>query len=43
MGKILFVEKRRERLHGDMEGDPETRGPMGQVGNWVFIAHFCIA
>jgi hypothetical protein len=24
-------------------GDLETGGPMGQVGNWVFIALFCIA
>jgi hypothetical protein len=34
---ILFVEKRRERLHGVMQGDQETGGPMGQVGNWVFV------
>jgi hypothetical protein len=38
--KILFVEKRRERLHGGMQLDPETSGPIGQVGNWVFIAFF---
>jgi hypothetical protein len=41
--KILFVEKRREKLHGGMQWDPETSGPVGQVGNWVFIAFFCIA
>jgi hypothetical protein len=23
-----------------MQGDPETSGPMGQVGNWVFIVFF---
>jgi hypothetical protein len=26
-----------------MQWDLETSGPMGQVGNWVFIAFFCIA
>jgi hypothetical protein len=30
--KILFVEKRRERLHGCMQGDPEMGGSMRQVG-----------
>jgi hypothetical protein len=40
--KILFVEKRRERLHASMQWDPETSGPMGQVGNWVFIAFFVL-
>jgi hypothetical protein len=38
--RILLVEKIRERLHGGMQGDLETGGPMGQVGNWVFIAFF---
>jgi hypothetical protein len=40
VGKILFVEKRRERLHGGMHEAPKTSGPVGQVGNWVFIAFF---
>jgi hypothetical protein len=39
--KILFVVKRRERLHGGMQQDPETGGPMGQVGN-SFLAFFLI-
>jgi hypothetical protein len=38
--KILFVEKRSERLHGGMHQDLENGGPMSQVGNWVFIAFF---
>jgi hypothetical protein len=42
VGKILFVENRRERLHGGIQGDPETGGPLGQVGNWVFIALFVL-
>jgi hypothetical protein len=33
--KVLFVEKRKERLHGFMHQDPETSGPLGQLGNWV--------
>jgi hypothetical protein len=33
--KILFVEKRRERLNGGIQGDLETSGPVGQVGDWV--------
>jgi hypothetical protein len=33
--KILFVEKRGGKLHEDMQGDPETGGPVGQVGDWV--------
>jgi hypothetical protein len=33
--KILFVEKRRERLHWGMQQDLESGGPGGQVGNWV--------
>jgi hypothetical protein len=40
VGKILFVEERRERLHGGMQQDPEIGGPMGQVENWVFRAFF---
>jgi hypothetical protein len=39
---ILFVE-RREKLHGGMQGDPESGGPVGHVGNWVFIAFlYCL-
>jgi hypothetical protein len=38
VGKILFVEKRRERLHRGMQGNQKTSGPMGQIGKWVFIA-----
>jgi hypothetical protein len=38
---ILREEKRKAAwVHA---GDLETGGPMGQVGNWVFIALFCIA
>jgi hypothetical protein len=33
--KILFVKKRRERLHGGMQWELDTGGPMDQVGNWV--------
>jgi hypothetical protein len=33
--KVLFAEKRKERLHGVMQRDLETGGPLGQVGNWV--------
>jgi hypothetical protein len=33
--EVLFVEKRKERLHGIMKRNPETGGPLGQVGNWV--------
>jgi hypothetical protein len=33
--EVLFVEKRKERLHGIMQQDPETGVPLGQVGNWV--------
>jgi hypothetical protein len=41
--KILCVKKRRERLHGNMQRDQETSGPMGQVGDWVFIAFlYCL-
>jgi hypothetical protein len=25
-----------------MQGDLETSGPVGQVGNWIFMAFFCI-
>jgi hypothetical protein len=32
---ICREEKRRERLHGGMQHDPETGGLVGQVGNWV--------
>jgi hypothetical protein len=35
---ICREEKKRKKLHGGVQGDPETSGPMGQVGNWVFIA-----
>jgi hypothetical protein len=30
-----FYLQRRERLHGVMQQDLETCGPLGQVGNWV--------
>jgi hypothetical protein len=41
--KVLVVEKRRERLHGGLQGDPETSDPMGQVGNWILYPLFLIA
>jgi hypothetical protein len=31
--KVLFADKRKERPHGVMHRDPETGGPLGQVGN----------
>jgi hypothetical protein len=34
VGKILFVEK-RENLHGNMQGNPETCDPVSRVGDWV--------
>jgi hypothetical protein len=37
--KDLICREGRERLHGGMQGDLETGGPLGQVGNWVFIAN----
>jgi hypothetical protein len=37
---ICREEKRRERLHGSMQGDPETGDLLGQAGNWVFISFF---
>jgi hypothetical protein len=40
VGKILFVEKRRERLYGVIQGDLETDGSVDHIGNWVFIAVF---
>jgi hypothetical protein len=33
--EVLFVQKRKERLHGVIQWDLETNDPMGQVGNWV--------
>jgi hypothetical protein len=33
--RILFVEKRKEKLHGAMQQNLEISGPLGQVGNWV--------
>lgn len=33
--EVLFIEKRKERLHGVMQWDPETSGLLGQVGNQV--------
>jgi hypothetical protein len=39
--KDFILEKRKERLHGGrLKRDPETSGPVGWVGNWVFIALF---
>jgi hypothetical protein len=32
--EVLFAEKRKERLYGDMQWDPATSGPLSQVGNW---------
>jgi hypothetical protein len=41
--RFLFVEKRRERLHGGMQGDLETCGPVGQVGDGVFVSFlYCL-
>jgi hypothetical protein len=37
VGKILFVEKRREKLHGGMQGDPETSDPSGS--GWKLDFH----
>jgi hypothetical protein len=33
--KVLFAENRKERPHGVMQQDPETSGPLSQVGNQV--------
>jgi hypothetical protein len=38
---ICREEKRKTALWG-MQGDPETGGPLGQVGDWVFIAFLSI-
>jgi hypothetical protein len=44
VGKILFVEKRRERLHsGECRGTRKPVIPWGQGGDWVFIAFLSIA
>jgi hypothetical protein len=39
----LSVEKRRERLHGGVQGDQETGGPLGQARDWVLEHFFSIA
>jgi hypothetical protein len=31
--RVLFAEKRKERLHGVMQWDLETGGLLSQVGN----------
>jgi hypothetical protein len=33
--EVLFVEEKKERLHGVMQRDLETSGPLSQVGSWV--------
>jgi hypothetical protein len=45
VGKILFVEnfswrkKKRKTAYWGMQGDLETGDPVGQVGEWGFIAY----
>jgi hypothetical protein len=38
---ICREEKRKTAYYG-MQGDPETGGPLGQVGDWIFIAFFAL-
>jgi hypothetical protein len=40
--KILFVEKRRERLHEGYAVGPRTGGPMGQGWKLKFITFFVL-
>jgi hypothetical protein len=40
---FICREEKRKTAWWGMQGDPETGGPMGQVGDWVFIAFLYIA
>jgi hypothetical protein len=44
-GRNDFIcrEEKRKTAYCGMQGDPETGDPMGQGGEWGFIAFFCIA
>jgi hypothetical protein len=35
---FIFRGKKRKTAQWGMQGDPETGGPMGQGGDWVFTA-----
>jgi hypothetical protein len=37
---FICREEQRKTAWWSMQGDPETSGPLGQIGDWVFIALF---
>jgi hypothetical protein len=40
----FYLQRREEKgFMWSLQGDSETSGPMGQDGDWVFIAFFYIA
>jgi hypothetical protein len=40
---FICRDKKRKTAWWGMQGNPETSGPMGQGGDWVFIAFLSIA
>jgi hypothetical protein len=41
--EFSWRKEKRKTAYWGMQGDPETSDPMGQGGEWGFIAYFCIA
>jgi hypothetical protein len=41
--EFSFRKEKRKTTFWGMQGDPETGDPVGQGGEWGFIAFFCIA
>jgi hypothetical protein len=41
--EFSWTKEKRKTAYWRMQGDPETGNPMGQGGEWGFIAYFCIA
>jgi hypothetical protein len=38
---FICREEKRRIAYWRMQGDPETGDPVGQGGEWGFIAYFC--
>jgi hypothetical protein len=41
--EFSWRKEKRKTVYWGMQGDLETGDPVGQGGEWGFIAYFCIA
>jgi hypothetical protein len=40
--EFSWRKEKRKTAYWRMQGDPETRDPLGQIGEWGFLAYFAL-